>query len=142
MGVGPVLLIPTGTETLLGADKWGAGPTAVHLKQTGPWTYGILANHVWSFAGEDDRPDVNSTFLQPFLSYTFKGGLSLASNTESTYDWENEQWTVPIQVGVSKVLTMGRQPISLARNGRYWAEGPDTAPDWGLRLIFTLLFPK
>jgi hypothetical protein len=107
-GVGPVLLIPTATERLLGADQWGAGPTAVLLKQTGPWTYGILANHVWSFAGEDDRPDVNSTFLQPFLSYTFASGLSLVTNTESTYDWESDQWTVPIQAGVSKVLTMGR----------------------------------
>jgi hypothetical protein len=114
----------------------------VLLKQTGPWTYGILANHIWSFASEDDRPDVNSTFLQPFLSYTFKGGLSLVTNTESTYEWESDQWTVPIQAGVSKVLTIGRQPISLALNGRYWAEGPDTAPDWGLRLILTLLFPK
>jgi hypothetical protein len=141
-GVGPALLLPTGTEKLLGADKWGVGPTAVLLKQTGPWTYGMLANHIWSFAGEDDRPEVNSTFLQPFLSYTFKSGLSLVTNTESTYDWENNQWTVPVQAGVSKVLTVGRQPISLALNGRYWAEGPDTAPDWGLRLVFTLLFPK
>ncbi len=71
-GVGPVLLIPTATDDLLGAEKWGAGPTAVVLKQTGPWTYGILANHIWSFAGESNRADVNATFMQPFVSYTTK----------------------------------------------------------------------
>ena len=37
-GVGPVLLLPTGSDPLLTGDKWGAGPTAVVLKQQGPWT--------------------------------------------------------------------------------------------------------
>jgi hypothetical protein len=31
--VGPVLLLPTATDDLLGAEKWGAGPTALALKQ-------------------------------------------------------------------------------------------------------------
>jgi hypothetical protein len=34
-GVGPVFLLPTATDDLLGSGKWGAGPTAVLLKQTG-----------------------------------------------------------------------------------------------------------
>jgi len=69
-GVGPVFLLPTGSDRLLTADKWGAGPTAVALRQQGPWTYGALANHIWSFAGNDNRADISATFLQPFLSYT------------------------------------------------------------------------
>jgi hypothetical protein len=32
-GAGPVLLLPTATDDLLGAEKWGAGPTAVALRQ-------------------------------------------------------------------------------------------------------------
>ena len=47
-GVGPAFLIPTATEEVLGSGKFGLGPTAVLLKQEGPWTYGILANHIWS----------------------------------------------------------------------------------------------
>ncbi len=39
LGAGPVLLLPTATETQLGAEKWGAGPTGVALRQEGPWTY-------------------------------------------------------------------------------------------------------
>lgn len=30
-GAGPVFLIPTGTDDLLGSEKWGIGPTAVAL---------------------------------------------------------------------------------------------------------------
>src|SRR5688500_5032911 len=52
-GAGPVFLIPTATDDLLGAKKWGAGPTAVALKQTATgWTYGALINHIWSIAGD------------------------------------------------------------------------------------------
>ena len=69
-GAGPVLLLPTGSEDRLTADKWGLGPTAVALKQEGPWTYGGLVNHIWSVAGDDDRDDINATYLQPFLAYT------------------------------------------------------------------------
>ena len=141
-GVGPVVLLPTATDELLGGEKWGAGPTVVALTQRGPWTFGILANHIWSFAGDDARSDVSQTFLQPFVSYTFPNGFGVIVNTETTYDWEGEQWTVPILVGVSKVLKIGAQPVSLALNGRYWVEGPDSAPDWGIRFVVTFLFPK
>ena len=62
-GVGPVLLLPTGTDQLLSAEKWGAGPTAVALTQQSGWTVGGLANHIWSFAGEGDRAEVNASNL-------------------------------------------------------------------------------
>jgi len=90
-GIGPVLLLPTATDKLLGAKKWGAGPTAVALKQQGSWTLGFLTNHIWSFAGDSDRDNVNSTFLQPFASYTTASAWSFALQTETTYDWENKQ---------------------------------------------------
>jgi hypothetical protein len=70
-GVGPVLLLPTATDSLLGAKKWGAGPAGVALTMRGPWTMGILANHVWSYAGDSDRQDISNTFAQPFLAYTW-----------------------------------------------------------------------
>lgn len=142
-GVGPVFLFPSGTDDLLTADKWGAGPTAVVLKQQGAWTYGMLANHIWSYAGDDDRNDVSSTFIQPFLSYTTHDAWTFTLNTESTYDWEAEEWTVPINGVVSKVIKIGDQLISVGGGVRYWADGPDSAAEgWGARLIVTFLFPK
>jgi len=142
-GAGPVLLLPTGSDDKLSARKWGAGPTAVLLKQDSGWTYGALANHIWSFAGEDNRPDISATFLQPFLSFTTPTAWTYGVNTESTYDWKSKQWTVPINLTVSKVTKMGDQLISVGGGLRYWADGPDGGPHgWGARLVFTLLFPK
>lgn len=142
-GAGPVLLLPTATDDLLGADKWGLGPTAVALKQNGTWTYGALANHIRSVAGDDDRQDISATFLQPFLAYTTKTALTLTLNTESTYDWKSEQWAVPINVIASKVTNLGNQLVSVGGGLRYWAESTDGGPEGlGVRLAITLLFPK
>lgn len=141
-GIGPVLLVPTATEEFLGTGKWGAGPTGVALVQRGEWTVGALANHLWSFAGESDRPEVNSTYVQPFVSYSLGHGRSVSLNTETTYDWVNEEWTVPINLGFSQVLKIGEQPISLQIGGKYYADAPAGGPEWGLRTTITLLFPK
>ena len=142
-GAGPVVLLPTGTDSLLSGRKWGAGPTGVVLKQEGSWTYGALANHLWSVAGSDARPNINATYLQPFVSYTTPEALTFAFNTESTYDWQNRQWTVPLNATVSKVTRIGEQMISFGGGVRYWAEGSDAAPSgWGARLFVTLLFPR
>jgi len=142
-GAGPVLLLPTATEDVLGTEKWGIGPTAVALKQTGPWTVGLLANHIWSVAGDDDRADVNATFLQPFVSYITKTKTTIGLTTEATYDWENEQWSVPVMAKVGQLFKIGPQILQLAVVGKYWAESPDDGPDgWGLRVELTFLFPK
>jgi len=141
-GVGPAFLIPTATDDFLGSGKFGLGPTGVGLVQKGPWTVGILANHIWSVAGDDDRAEVNSTFLQPFLSYALGHGTSITLNTESTYDWVSEQWTVPINLGVQQVFKLGEQPVSIQVGGKYYAEAPEGAPQWGIRTTFTFLFPK
>ena len=83
-GAGPVLLLPTATDEILGAEKWGIGPTAVVLKQNGPWTIGALANHFESVAGESQRADISATFLQPFVTYITSNQTTFAVNTEST----------------------------------------------------------
>lgn len=141
-GAGPVLMLPTATDDLLGTEKWGAGPTAILLKQEKGWTYGALVNHIWSFAGESGRVDVNATFLQPFVSYTTKTFTSFALNTESTYDWQGHQWTVPANIMVQQLMKIGSQPVAFQVGYRYYAEKPDGGPEWGLRFAVTFLFPK
>jgi hypothetical protein len=142
-GAGPAFLLPTATQGVLGAEKWGLGPTGVLLKQFGPWSVGILANHIWSFAGSDNRSDVNATFLEPFLSYTTSTHTTIGLNTESSYDWKGKQWSVPINFQVGQVFKIGPQLLQLAVGARYWAEAPDNGPEgWGYRVQLTFLFPK
>lgn len=142
-GAGPALLLPTGSETLLTADKWGIGPTAVALKQEGLLTYGFLANHLWSVAGEDGRADLSVTLLQPFVTYTTPEAVSFTLQTESTYDWKGEQWTVPVSGVVAKVLNVRGQLLSLSAGVKYYAESSPGGPEgFGGRLVLTFLFPK
>jgi hypothetical protein len=142
-GAGPALLLSTASNDFLGTGKWAAGPTAVALKQTeGGWTYGALVNHLWSYAGDSDRDDVSSTFLQPFLVKGIGNGRTIVLNTEATYDWKAAVWTVPINLGYSKVTRLGSQLVSYQGGVRYFATAPDGGPEWGLRFTFTLLYPK
>jgi hypothetical protein len=140
-GAGPVFQLPTATDNLLGQGKWGAGPTAVVLKQTHGWTFGALANQVWSFAGWGPN-DVSYTFLQPFLAYTLKSHTTFALNSESTYDWEHAQWTVPLNMTVKQVLKIGTLPLQLEFGPRYYVQRPINGPDWGLRFTITFLLPN
>jgi hypothetical protein len=142
-GVGPVFLFPTASDKTLGGEKWGLGPTGVALKQQGPWTVGLLANHIWSFAGDDDRADINATFIQPFVSYITRTKTTLSILTESTYDWEAEQWSVPVIAQVAQLFKIGPQILQFSVGAKYWIESPDNGPeDWGARAQLTLLFPK
>ena len=141
-GVGPVLLLPTGTDKLLSTEKWGAGPSAVALVQKDGWTVGALANHIWSYAGNDTRVDVNSTFLQPFVSYTTPTATTFTLSTESTYDWTARAWSVPINAQISQVLKIGDQPVQIGGGVTRWVDTPVNGPHgWGARATFTLLFP-
>lgn len=142
-GAGPVALLPTASDEQLGGEKWGLGPTAVVLKQEGPWTVGGLANHIWSVAGDDDRADISTTFLQPFLSYVTKTKTTFGLNTESSYDWESKKWSVPINLTVGQIFKVGPQILQFTVGARYWAEAPENGPEgWGARAQLTLLFPK
>lgn len=142
LGAGPVLLWPSATDDLLGSGKWGAGPTALALRQTKGWTYGVLANHLWSYAGDGDRAEVNATFIQPFVSFTTKTHTTLAFNTESTYDWSREQWTVPLNLTVAQLFKVSGKPLQFTIGGRYYVETPEGGPEWGMRAVLTFLFPK
>lgn len=141
-GAGPAVLWRTGTDALLTSGKWAAGPTAVALQQTGPWTVGALVNHVWSFAGDEDRADVSSTFIQPFIAYAASGGWTYTLNTESSYDWVADAWSIPINFMITKLTKFRDQPVSIQAGLKYWADSPDSGPHGvGGRLALTFIFP-
>jgi hypothetical protein len=142
-GFGPALLLPTATEgSSLGTQKWAAGPTAVLLKQKNGVTAGLLANHLWSFAGKKSRSQVSQTFFQPFLSYTTRTATSFTVNLESSYNWQTSRWTIPANFMVSQVLKLGPQIASFQLGYRSYVSAPSGGPKWGLRFAVILLFPK
>lgn len=142
-GVGPVILIPTATDKLLGTEKLGVGPTAIILKQSNGWTYGALVNQIWSVAGNKDRSNINQMFVQPFLSYNWKSGAGLGGNFEITQNWQSSTTAVFLNPTLSGITKLGSQMVQLAIGPRIPISVPAASkPDFGVRAVVNFVFPK
>jgi hypothetical protein len=155
-GAGPTFTFPTASDTLLGAGKYSAGPSAVGLLMEGPWVTGALVNNQWSFAGWGDTK-VNQLLLQPFVNYNFDKGWYLVSAPILTANWvanSKNQWTVPVGAGGGRLFRLkalpggdhlgklGELPLNVQMQGFYNAVRPDGAPHSQLRFQLQFLFPK
>jgi hypothetical protein len=145
-GVGPQLLLPTGTKTgILGQGKFGLGPTAVVLVQPGKWTFGLLVNNVWSLAGHSNLPDVNQLLLQYFINYNLNKGWYLTWQPTLTANWEatnGGRWVVPLGGGVGRIMRLGFQPVNVGLQFYGNAVHPPGGSPWSMRLQIAFLFPK
>ncbi|MBJ6134501.1 transporter [Ochrobactrum sp. Q0168] len=140
--IGPQLSFPTATDDLLGSGKFSLGPSGLLLYQSSAITTGLSANHIWSVLGSDSRPDVNQTELQPFIAWHIGKGRTISANLDADYDWTADQWTVPVSGSFSKIVKLDDQTMSLSLGAKYWLEGPDEGPKWGIKAGVTFLFPQ
>jgi hypothetical protein len=146
-GVGPVVLIPTSTDDVLGAGEWGAGISAIVLGMPGDWVVGSLLSNVWTAEEDDGSRAVNLFSWQPIINYNIPEmhGLYLTSVPLITANWEADEdnrWTVPVGGGVGKLFKLGKQPVNGQVSAYYNAKKPEFAADWQLRLQLQFLFPK
>ena len=141
-GVGPAVLYPTASNDLLGAEQWGLGPTAVAVWLRGPWTFLLLGIHNWGLDPPDDRQRVNQSFGQIALAYTTPTRTTYFVSTESTYNWNRNQATVPLQMGINQLFIIGGRPIQFGGLLRSYAEKPEGAADWGFQLRVTFILPR
>jgi hypothetical protein len=142
-GVGAAFEMPSGGAKR-GSEKWSLGPSVVVLYQSGSWTYGVLANNVWSFAGKSDREDVNKGFVQPFLAYQLGNGWYVNSVPILTVDWKaasGQKWIVPLGVSGGKVVMFGKLPVNLQAGAYANVVKPDFGPDWQLRFQLQMFLP-
>jgi hypothetical protein len=140
--IGPAFSIPTATDPFLGTGNWGVGPTGLILIQRDELSVGLLATQTWGVASYHDRRHISVLALQPFVNYSLGSGQTLSANLETTYDWHSGQWTVPLNVGYSKVFQLGEQPMSFQIGFRKYLAAPPNGPDWGVRSTLTFLFPE
>ncbi|HEY5862034.1 MAG TPA: neuromedin U [Casimicrobiaceae bacterium] len=146
-GVGPIVQAPTHTNSKLGNDNWGLGPSFVvlHLDKGSPWVYGVLVNNVWSLGSSSDAPSYNNGLIQPFLNYNLADGAYLTSAPILTVNWNAEgsqQWTVPIGGGVGKIFHFGKLPVNMQVSAYYNVVRPDDTANWQIRAQVQFMFPK
>ncbi len=142
-GIGPVVLLPTTTNDLLGTNRFAIGPTAVILKQANGWTYGALVNQLWSGSGTVAAYEVNQMYVQPFLNYNWKSGAGAGAGFEWTQAWNTNTTSIYFMPNVSGVTKLGKQIVSLSVAPRIAVSVPSgSRPNFGVRAAFTLVFPK
>jgi hypothetical protein len=146
-GVGPVVQLPTNSNSELGNKNWGLGASAVvlRLEKGDPWVYGALVNNIWSVSDSHQGGSYNSGLLQPFVNYNFSSGLYLTSAPVITANWkaENSQrWTVPLGGGVGKIFHFGRLPVNTQLSAYYNVVTPNDGPNWQIRAQVQFMFPK
>jgi hypothetical protein len=122
-GAGPVLYYPSATNSAVGVNKWGSGPSAAFIKaDESPWVLGAVANNIWSFGGPSGSSDrTNQLLLNPFVSYHFGDGWSVGSSPNITTNWiaNGGKWTVPVGGGFAQAARLGEQPIKLDFDAYY-----------------------
>ena len=146
-GAGPVLYYPTATNSALGVNKWGSGPSAAFLlKDASPWVFGAVVNNIWSFGGPPGSSDrTNELLLNPIISYHFADGWSVGSSPNITANWiaSGGKWTVPVGGGISKIIHLDEQPIKLELDAYYNAIRPTAGEDtWLFQATLTFIFSE
>jgi hypothetical protein len=144
-GIGPIVGIPTGSRRVFGSGKVSLGPSAAALSIKGAWVVGVVANNLFSIAGDHDRADVSQMLVQPFVNYNFAGGWYLTASPIITADWKatsGDRWTVPIGGGAGKIFRIGRQPLNGYLQGFYNVKHPDNGAEWSTRVGLQFLFQK
>ncbi|MEN8210585.1 MAG: hypothetical protein ABFR31_02630 [Thermodesulfobacteriota bacterium] len=141
-GIGPQLTVPTATDNDLGSEKWSAGLANVLFNASSPrFQWGYLLTWQGSFAGEDDRADVNMGALQPFAMYQLGSGWYLRSAAVWVYDFENDNYTIPVGLGMGKVIMKDKTVINLFVEPQYsLADDGAGFPEWQVYCGINLQF--
>ncbi len=105
-GAGPMLVLPTASDDILGAGKWQAGLAGVAIAPQSWGLIGGLATYQASFAGDGDRDDVSLATVQPILNINLKDGFYLRSSATWNFDLEDGDYSIPVGFGIGKVIPL------------------------------------
>lgn len=141
-GIGPQVTAPTATEDEVGSEKWSAGFANVLFNaSSAKFQYGYLLTWQESFAGEDNRDDVNVGAFQPFAFLQLGGGTYLRAAPIWVYNFENDAYSVPLGVGIGQVIKQGETVYNMFIEPQWSVtdDGPGQ-PEWQIFIGFNMQF--
>lgn len=142
-GVGAVFAFPTATDDSLGSGKWAAGPAFRLTYRKGPWNLGMVAGQRWSFAGSDNRADVNQLLIRGAVRRQLPNDWFFVYAPLITANWDSpgEKWLVPVGGGIGRSFKMNKHPWAWSVQAYYNAIKPDPAPDYVIRFSIIAAIP-
>jgi len=146
-GLGYTFTAPTAVEDELGQGKWQIGPAASLLYYgIKNWQLGGLVTNTVSFAGDDNRSDVNVFTYQPILNHMFGDWYLGIGDLVWEHDWnDGGGWTIPLGLQLGRITKIGKHNYNLSAEIVYTATRQDEnleQPEWGFRLGIVILLPE
>jgi hypothetical protein len=146
LGAGPTAIFPTATSGFTGQGKWQLGPSVVVGYLTKEFFIGVFPQQWWSIGGEHGRRDTNQMNLQPIATIFFGEGWSFGYSGNILADFtapSEDVWTVPIGLGLGKVVKLGRLPVKIQLAVQYMPVHPRiSGQEWNVQLSITPVIPK
>lgn len=137
IGVGPAVILPTGSPNVLTGGKLDVGPVAVVLyTKIKGLQLGALAQQFFSVATEIEGPDHNFMLFQPIINKIMGGGYFLQLSPIMKFDWVNEQYSVPLSLGFGKAFAKN---LSMNIAPQYVVSGPGQG-DFTLQVNINTMF--
>ena len=134
---GLITTLPTATNGDLGGGRWSIGPEFLIGKLTDHYVVGAYPNHQWDVAGWGEG-SVNLTTIQLFGTLLPGGGWSVGTAPIMTYNWDSEEWTIPLNLTIGKTVIWGGKPWKLGVEVNYYVEQPDAmGPEWMVGINIT-----
>ncbi len=154
-GVGLTFQLPTATQDVLGSEKWSAGPAGLVVRlgnsfgepnSIESWNIGVLAQHWWDFAGDDDREDFNQSNIQYFINYKHNATRLIGMTPNILINWEesgSDRFSVPIGLGTIGFMRWGKMPVRWGAEIQYYVMQPDDfGPEWNFKLFLAPIAPN
>ena len=140
---GMVGTLPTATDSDVAGKQLRLGPEVLIAKFDKWGVWGFFPSHQWDVTGWGDGGYYSNSQLQLFLVSLPGGGWSIGTTPILNYDWKAEEWTVPLNLSISKTLMIGKMPLKLALDMNYYVEQPDPfGPEWMVGLEITPVVPN
>ncbi len=147
-GLGPTFILPTATDDVLGQEKWQAGPAGLLVRLGNDYggfgiehfNLGVLAQHWWHFAGNDDRASTSQSDIQYFINWKATPTQLIGMTPNIQIDWKksgSDRFSVPIGLGTIGLFRLGKIPIRWGIEAQYYVMQPDpVGPEFNLKLFF------
>jgi hypothetical protein len=128
--VGMVGTLPTATDSDVAGKQLRLGPEFLLAKFEKWGLYGIFPSHQWNVTGWSDE-SFSTTQFQPVLKFLLGDGWTVGSSPIGNYNWESSEWTIPINLTVSKTALLGKTPWKFDLETNYYVVQPDAfGPQW------------
>lgn len=139
---GMVGTLPTATDSDIAGKQLRLGPEVLFAKFEKWGLYGIFPSHQWDVTGWSDK-QYSNTQIQLFLNFLPGGGWNVGTAPIMNHDWVAEEWTIPLNLSVSKTLKYGNTPVKVGLELNYYVQQPDAfGPQWMVGLNITPVVPN